>query len=139
MSKNHSRCLDASAGIPDLEAAMASILVIDDDPDTREVLLSTLESAGHTVALASDGKQGVEQYRAKPADLVITDLYMPGQEGLETIKQLRMEFPEVRIVAMSGKPTGATMLSVATRLGAAAILSKPFLPQELLTAVEQAL
>jgi DNA-binding NtrC family response regulator len=139
MSKKHSRCLDASPSIPDLEAAMASILVIDDDPDTREVLLSTLELAGHTVVLASDGKQGVEQYRAQPADLVITDLYMPGQEGLETIKQLHMEFPEVRIVAMSGKPTGATMLSVATRLGAAAVLSKPFLPEELLAAVERAL
>jgi CheY-like chemotaxis protein len=118
---------------------MASILVIDDDPDTREVLLSTLEPAGHTVALASDGKQGIQEYRAKPVDLVITDLYMPGQEGLETIQQLRMEFPEVRIVAMSGKPTGATMLSVATRLGAAAVLSKPFLPEELLAAVERAL
>ena len=139
INKKHSTYLDASPGIPDLEAVMASILVIDDDPDTREVLLSTLESAGHTVVLASDGKQGVEQYRAQPADLVITDLYMPGQEGLETIKQLSMEFPEVRIVAMSGKPTGATMLSVATRLGAAAVLSKPFLPEELLAAVEQAL
>ena len=118
---------------------MASILVIDDDPDTREVLQGTLESAGHTVALASDGKQGVQAYRASRTDLVITDLYMPGQEGLETIKQLRMEFPDVRIVAMSGKPTGGTMLSVAKSLGAEAVLSKPFLPEELLAAVEQAL
>lgn len=118
---------------------MAYILVIDDDPDTREVLQSTLESAGHEVALASEGRQGVERYRARRPDLVITDLYMPGQEGLETIKQLRMEFPEVRIVAMSGKPAGGTMLTVAQRLGATAVLHKPFLPEELLKAVEQAL
>lgn len=118
---------------------MAFILVIDDDPDTREVIQGTLEAAGHEVVLATDGKQGVQMYRARRADLVITDLYMPGQEGLETIKQLRMEFPESRIVAMSGKPTGGTMLSVAQRLGAAAVLAKPFLPAELLSAVEQAL
>ena len=118
---------------------MAYILVIDDDPDTREVLQSTLESAGHEVTLCSDGNQGVQQYRSKQADLVITDLYMPGQEGLETIKQLRIEFPDVRIVAISGKPSGGPMLSVAQRLGAAATLAKPFLPEELLKAVEQAL
>ncbi len=118
---------------------MAYILVIDDDPDTRELLKTTLESAGHEVTVCSDGKQGVQHYRSKPADLVITDLYMPGQEGLETIKQLRMEFPEARIVAMSGKPAGGPMLSVAQRLGASATLAKPFLPEELLKAVEQAL
>lgn len=123
----------------DSATEMAFILVIDDDPDTREVLKGTLEAAGHEVALATDGKQGVQMYRARRADLVITDLYMPGQEGLETIKQLRMEFPEIRVVAMSGKPTGGTMLSVAQRLGAVAVLAKPFLPAELLSAVEQAL
>src|SRR5579859_1362922 len=109
---------------------MATILVIDDDPDVRDLVKTTLESAGHKVALAVDGRDGVQQYRAKGADLVITDLFMPDQEGLETIEQLRLEFPEVRIVAISGKPTGGTMLSVAQRLGAAAILPKPFLPDE---------
>lgn len=118
---------------------MAHILVIDDDPDTRDVIQSTLEAAGHEITLASDGRQGVERHRARPADLVITDLYMPGQEGLETIKQLRMEFPDVRIIAMSGKPTGSTMLTVAQRLGAAIVLHKPFLPDELLKAVESSL
>src|SRR5579859_4579123 len=118
---------------------MAFILVIDDDPDTRELLRSTLSSAGHEVAMAAEGSAGVQKYRTRKADLVITDLYMPGQEGLETIKQLRLEFPEVRIVAMSGKPTGGTMLSVAQRLGAAAVLPKPFSSEELLKVVEQAL
>lgn len=118
---------------------MAHILIIDDDPDTREVLRATLEAAGHEVTLAAEGREGVERYRAQRADLIITDLYMPGQEGLETIKQLRMEFPDVRIVAMSGKPTGSTMLTVAQRLGATVVLHKPFLAEELLKAVEQSL
>jgi len=118
---------------------MALILVIDDDPDVLDVIKVALESAGHEVLVAPDGQQGVKMYRARPADLIITDLFMPGQEGLETIKQLRIEFPEVSIIAISGRPTGGTMLSVAKHLGAKAILQKPFLPAELLKAVEEAL
>jgi CheY-like chemotaxis protein len=118
---------------------MAGILIIDDDPDTRDLLKLTLEAAGHQVTLAADGSEGVRSYRSNKADLVITDLYMPGQEGLETIKQLRMEFPDVRIVAVSGRPTGGTMLSVAQHLGAIGILQKPFLQEDLLHVVEQSL
>ena len=118
---------------------MAGILVIDDDSDTRELLRTTLESAGHQVVLAENGRQGVQRFKEKSADLVITDLFMPEQEGLETIKQLKMEFPEASIIAMSGKPTGGTMLTVAKRLGATTVLQKPFLPEELLKVVEEAL
>lgn len=118
---------------------MADVLVIDDDPDMRELLRVTLEGAGHKVTLASNGREGVERYRAKPTDLVITDLFMPDQEGIETIKQMRIEFPDLSIIAISGKPTGGTMLTVAQRLGARAVLQKPFLPQELLEAVEESL
>jgi DNA-binding NtrC family response regulator len=118
---------------------MAVILVIDDDPDIRDLLKITLEAAGHQVSLAADGREGVLQHRAQPADVIVTDLFMPDQEGLETIKQLRMESPDIAIIAISGKPTGGTMLSVAQRLGATAVLQKPFLPQDLLKAVEQAL
>jgi two-component system, chemotaxis family, chemotaxis protein CheY len=118
---------------------MALILIIDDDPDTREVMKSTLEGAGHEVILASDGRAGVKLYRDRRTDLVITDLFMPNQEGLETIKQMRIEFPDSRIIAMSGRPTSGTMLAVAQRLGANAALQKPFLPEELLKLVEQTL
>ena len=118
---------------------MALILIIDDDPDTRELLQATLGAAGHEVVLASEGRAGVHQYRERRADLVITDLFMPEQEGLETIKQMRMEFPDSVIIAMSGRPTGGPMLSIARRLGAAATLQKPFLPEELLKLVEETL
>jgi DNA-binding response OmpR family regulator len=118
---------------------MARILVIDDDPDMRALLKQTLESAGHEVSLAADGRQGVDQYRANRADLVITDLYMPGQEGLETIIELRTRFPEVAIMAVSGRAIAATMLSVAQKLGAVEVLQKPFVTGELLAAVGKAL
>jgi DNA-binding NtrC family response regulator len=118
---------------------MANILVIDDDPDIRDLVKATLASAGHQVSVAADGREGVQQCRAARPDLVITDLFMPEQEGIETIKQLRMESPDLRIVAISGKPTAGTMLEVAKRLGAHAALAKPFMADELLKVVEQTL
>ena len=118
---------------------MARILVIDDAAEIRTLLEATLQSAGHEVVLAADGREGLRQYRAQPADLVITDLYMPIQDGLETIIQLRKEFPTVRIIAMCGKSTAMPMLSAAQRLGAVAVLQKPFLPDELLAEVAKVL
>ena len=118
---------------------MARILVIDDDADVRAILEQTLKSAGHEVVLAADGQEGVKQQRATPANVVITDLFMPNQEGLETISELCKEFPGVAIVAMTGKPAAGTMLSIALRLGAVEILQKPFFPDQLLNSVEKAL
>jgi len=105
----------------------------------RVLLELILKSAGHEVILAADGREGVERYRASPADLVITDLYMPNQEGLETISELRTCFPEVVIIAMSGRAAALTMLSVAQKFGAVAVLHKPFAADELLAAVAKAL
>ena len=119
--------------------ANARILVIDDEPDIRALLERILDSAGYEVALAADGKEAVNQFRAKPANLVLTDLFMPHQEGLETIMQLRKEFPRLAIIAMSGKTAGSRMLPIAQKLGAAVILEKPFAPQQLLDAVALAL
>jgi DNA-binding NtrC family response regulator len=118
---------------------MARILVIDDDPDMRALLEQMLKADRHEVVLAADGSEGVQQYCAQPADLVITDLYMPGQEGLETITELRRIFPAVRIIAMSGRAAAETMLSIAQKLGAVEMLQKPFTAEELLAAVARAL
>ena len=118
---------------------MARILVIDDEPDMRVLLEQTLKAAGHEVILAADGREGVERYCTRPADLVITDLYIPNQEGLETIAELRRRFPEVAIIAMSGKAAALTMLSIAQKFGAIGILHKPFLTEELIAAVGKAL
>jgi DNA-binding response OmpR family regulator len=118
---------------------MAQILVIDDDPSIRATIEQILQSAGHTIISAVDGKEGIGLFRTNPADVVITDLYMPNQEGVETIRELRSRFPKVVIIAMSGRPTAGTMLSIAQKLGAVAVLQKPFLPLEILAAVTKAL
>jgi len=116
-----------------------TILVIDDDPDMRVLLEGLLISAGYVVDLASDGKQGVAHLRTQRPELVLTDLFMPNQEGLETIIQLHKEFPNIPIIAMTGKTAGKPLLPVAQKLGAVAFLEKPFTADEFLSAVSKAL
>ena len=118
---------------------MARILIIDDDPDMRAMLEQILKSAGYEVILAADGREGVERHSTSPADLVITDIYMPKQGGLETIREFRRRFPEVSIISMSGRALAVTMLSIAQDFGAVAVLHKPFATEELIAAVAKAL
>ena len=122
-----------------MPANMARILVIDDDTNLRAMIGLSLQGVGYDVVLAEDGRDGVEKHRLKPADLIVTDLYMPKQEGLETIQMLRREFPDIPIIAMSGAVLANTMLDIAAKLGAARILHKPFEFDELLKAIEEAL
>ena len=81
---------------------MARILVIDDDNEVREMICTLLARQGHEVTQAADGQAGIHSYRNHPVDLIITDLFMPVKEGLETIVDLRREFPNLRIIAISG-------------------------------------
>jgi DNA-binding response OmpR family regulator len=118
---------------------MARILIIDDDADTRSLLEEVLKSARHQTVTAADGKEGYRQYLANPADLVITDMFMPGKDGFETIVELRKQFPAVSIIAMTGKDSAEDVLSVAHILGAAEVLQKPFTPAQLLSAAEKVL
>lgn len=120
---------------------MASVLIIDDDTSIRRVLRKALERAGHQVDEAGDGAEGMQRYRTAPADLVITDLFMPDQDGIETIQQLRDEFPASRILAISGGAVGGTAgtLTDAMLFGANATLAKPFTIQQLTRAVAELL
>jgi DNA-binding NtrC family response regulator len=102
-----------------------NILVVDDDPAIRSFLRHVLRSSGHRVLEASNGRQAVQHLRQRKVDLLITDLIMPDQEGLETIQTAREEFPDLQVVAMSGG-FGEQFLIVAEKLGAQEILHKPF-------------
>jgi CheY-like chemotaxis protein len=119
---------------------MARILIIEDDELLRGVLAEALEHAGHTVYQAGNGQEGVDLFRVRPADLVLTDIVMPVKEGVETIMLLRQADRNVPIIAMSGGvPNAKLYLSIAGRIGAKRILSKPFTPQHLREVVAQVL
>ena len=103
------------------------ILVIDDDAHIRALLRTALEHTGYEVAEAPSAAVGMQHYRTQPTDLVITDLCMPEMNGLDVIIGLRRDFPEVRIMAMSGGAGGShDLLPVAEGLGAIQTIQKPF-------------
>ena len=119
---------------------MARILIIDDDDALRGVIAQNLEYAGHTVVQAADGRQGVDLFHTTPLDLVLTDLVMPGKEGVETIIEIHREKPELPIIAMSGgMPRSNMYLDIAAKLGARRALAKPFTPQDLIKAINEVL
>ncbi|MBS0663819.1 MAG: response regulator [Verrucomicrobia bacterium] len=116
---------------------MARILIIDDDDALRGIIVKSLTFAGHQVQQTDDGRKGVAMFRADPTELVITDMVMPGQEGMETIKILHKEYPDLKIIAMSGGLEGSELyLELTKRLGAAYTLTKPFTLQQLKEAIE---
>ena len=114
------------------------ILVAADEAGVRGFLRAVLEDGGHEVIEAVDGKQALQQARAGQVDLVITDLVMPEQEGIETIRALRREVPGVGIIAISGALEGQ-FLKVAEMLGADAVLNKPVSAEVLLAKVGEVL
>lgn len=117
---------------------MANILLIDDEDDIRLLVSSLLARLGHQVRQASNGIEGLKLYRESPADLVITDVVMPEQEGLSMIIELRKMHPAARIIAMSGgfAHDPKLYLHMAQKFGADRVLRKPFSLEELKSTVE---
>ena len=117
---------------------MSRILIIEDEEQTRRMIVEVLQRAGYEVSEARDGVEGLRRYRESPTDLIITDILMPGKEGLETIMELRRDFPRIKIIAMSGggRTGNLNFLDIAERLGAQRTLQKPFHLQEVLQCVQ---
>lgn len=120
---------------------MARILVIDDDPMILELLRTVLTLDGHEVETAVDGRDGLRCFEQLPTDLVITDLMMPEQEGIETIRKLRALDARVPILAISAETPRVRggFLEAAKRLGADLALAKPFGTRALADAVRDLL
>ncbi len=117
---------------------MPSVLVVDDQDQVRQLIRETLEQAGYEVDEARDGKEGIERYRATSPDLVIMDILMPHEDGLEAILTIRREFPNMRVIAMTGASDTIGVLNfldVAKMFGARRTLQKPFELKVLLDAV----
>jgi DNA-binding NtrC family response regulator len=115
------------------------VLVIDDDTDVRDILQVVLESAGYAVAIAADGHEGLQLQRSNPAAVVVTDLFMPGKEGMETIVELLSEFPQTKIIVVSGvgPAASADYGRLAVDLGAVTFLRKPLGAEELIDTVRR--
>ena len=126
---------------------MAKILVIDDEKDVRVVLGEVLKRAGYDAIIAANAMEGLEKLEADGADLVITDVIMPGMDGVAAIEKIRENHPDMPIIVISGGGNVAPMeyepgaisttayLASATNAGANRTLTKPFDRQELLDAV----
>lgn len=126
---------------------MKKILVIDDEEDIRVVLQQVLELEGYEVAVAADGREGLATLDRDGADLVITDVIMPGMDGVETLEHIREKWPDMPVIVISGGGNVAPMeyqpgaiatnayLESARQAGAALSITKPFERKELVDAV----
>jgi len=128
---------------------MTKVIIIDDEEDIRIVLKEIFERAGFEVAVASNGDDGLNLLREQGADLVITDIIMPGSDGVETAYDIRMEFPQTKIIVMSGGGNAESLgyepaainttayLASAAAVGADLTLTKPFDREELIKAAQE--
>jgi DNA-binding response OmpR family regulator len=113
------------------------VLVIEDDEDFRTLALRWFRSYGIDAEGAANGAEGLARQRARPASVVVTDIFMPEMEGIETIHDLCREFPGVKVIAMSGRDPRMKfdVFEVAQQIGAARTFEKPFRFEELIAAV----
>ena len=120
---------------------MTRVLVIDDDKSVCVAIETLLRRQDCVAVVADSGELGAEAFEASNFDVVMVDIFMPGMDGLETIKGFRQRAPTVPIVAMSGFRFRSSIapapdfLGMATKLGATCCLRKPFGPQQLMAAI----
>ena len=117
-----------------------NILVVDDEKSIRELFKSALEKFGYETVLASDGNEAMALFRKSPADLIITDIFMPDKDGHSFIFEVRQEFPGTKIFAITGKNTTLgieTELDIAQDLGAVRGFIKPVKLVELIEAIKE--
>lgn len=120
---------------------MARILIIDDDPWVLKIFTQILEAEGHSISTASNGQEGIDLFRQKPADLIITDMVMPVKDGLKMIMELEKEFPNIPAIAISGGGViePERYLILAESIGTRKTLTKPVAKQDLIDAVNAVL
>lgn len=127
---------------------MTRVIVIDDEEDVRIVLREVLAREGFEVEVASNSDEGMDLLRKRKADLVITDVIMPGKDGVAAVYDIRMEFPNTKIIVISGggnlgggyEPGAiktAAYLASASAVGADLTMTKPFDRQDLVNAARR--
>ena len=124
-----------------MSEAIKNILIVDDEEPMRIVLRKMFEKEGYSVREAENGDKAIRKHRERQADLIITDIIMPDKEGLATILELKREFPDIKIFAMSGggKNSPEQYLRMANGLGVDRVFVKPFNREDILSAVKEVL
>ena len=124
---------------------MASILVIDDDRAVLATIKILLERAAHAVEAVDNSRAGLQLLETQSFDLLVVDIFMPGMDGFETMRQVHLSRPDMPVIVISGQQFSLAsehapdFLHMATRLGAVSSLQKPFKPSELLAVVSGSL
>jgi DNA-binding response OmpR family regulator len=114
-------------------------LIIEDEPALRRLLADFLREAGYEVCEAADGRIGLQQFTQFEPDLVVSDIIMPNEEGIATIRKIRAQNPDVKIVAISGggRVGNVDFLRIAREYGATTTLAKPFRKQEFIDLIRR--
>ena len=124
---------------------MANVLVVDDDPAVRTTVRLVLERDGHKVSVAADGRAGLATLAPGGIDLLVVDLFMPGMDGLEMLREVRKHKADLPVIVMSGTSPGGPglegpdFLAMAIKLGAVRSVQKPFKPRDIIAAVQACL
>ena len=124
---------------------MARVLVVDDDPAVRTTVKLVLERERHAVTVAADGRAGLAALAAAGFDILVLDLFMPGMDGLETLRQVRQHQPKLPVIVMSGaaisgeRTPSPDFLGMAVKLGAVRSVAKPFKPRDIIGAIAECL
>ena len=139
LAKTRSKTPDIDVVKDENKSNKKRILIIDDERPVRVILKKMFEDKEFHITTASNGKEGMILFREKPFDLVITDIIMPEKEGIEVINELKTDYPDVPIIAISGGGQNAPghYLEVAKILGADSIFEKPIERKKLLNAVKK--
>lgn len=118
---------------------MIKILLVDDEEDIRDSYRETLEASGYEVFLARNGHEAIEQYRRERADVVIMDVLMPKLTGVEATELLKQEFPDAKVIGMSGGwiRHKEFFLQGALSSGASEVIAKPFNTEELVQVINR--
>jgi two-component system, NtrC family, sensor kinase len=120
-----------------LENAAATVLVVDDEPDSREIIAHELRAEGHEVSVSGDGLGAIACLKQADFDVVVTDVRMPGATGVEVLRLARMTSPDTQVVITSGYPS-LEMAIECLRAGAFDFVQKPFAVTELVSTVGRA-
>jgi CheY-like chemotaxis protein len=114
------------------------LMVADDDESVRELVGCVARAAGFDVVLAANGDDAAKQLERGSFDVLVTDIYMPGKDGLELIRQARVRHPNMQIIAISGGGiSGYNPLRVASQMGAAQVIAKPFDVSQLMDSLKR--